>query len=96
MAGVLLRSEESYIQQLRLWLRPDVEDLLDLDFQVLDEEVIPLLDIDIGLDHAEVDEDRVSRERRDVVERRILHRSSWRAAGRATAAPQGRRVGIRH
>ena len=96
VAAVLFRSEKGHKQQLGLWLRPDIGDLLDLNLEVLDEEVVPLLDVDRRLDRAEVDEDRFGGEHGDVMERRILHRGAWRTAGRAKAAPQSGSIRTRH
>ena len=73
-------------QQLGLWLRPDIGDLLDPDLEVFNEEIIPLLDVDGRLDHTEVDENRVGGERRnsdgaaDPAQRRVEDR--WPSYGR--------------
>jgi hypothetical protein len=69
----LLRKKENQAQQLGLWLRPDVCNLIHINLKIFEKKIVPLSLVYRWLDNTQIYEKSILRESRNMVKWRILH-----------------------
>jgi hypothetical protein len=97
VAVILLRCEKCNPQELRIRLRPDILHLINGTLEIFEQKIVSLSDVNWGLNHPQIYENCMEGKSRDVVERRVLYRGAFRAAGRSSAAAtKCKSIRVRH